>query len=76
MFNVELYNKTERKVVASRQASTDVEASKVAWLFISRAKESGRVIHESNYDINPRGYVIGQTIYTDNAVYEVSTGKM
>lgn len=76
MFNVELYNRTARKVVASRRASTETEAAEIVRGFISRAKSAGTVIHESNFDISPRGYAIGQTIQTDRAVYDITTGRM
>lgn len=76
MFNVELYNKTAKKVIASAQARTEAEASKIARGFISRVKAAGTITNESNFDISPRGYVIGQTIHTANAVYDITTGRM
>lgn len=76
MFNVELYNKTERKVIASSLAHTEAEASEIAKGFISRANAAGTITYESCLDISPRGYVIGQTIHLDNAVYEISTARM
>ena len=76
MFNVELYNRTARSVVASCIAATEAGASEIARDFISRTKAAGTVIHESCLDISPRGYVIGQTIIVDDVTYDVTTGRM
>ena len=76
MYNVELYNRTAGKVVSSKKASTDREASKAAADFIGQIKEKYSVVKESNYDINPRGFVIGQTLYTTDAVFDVTAAKL
>lgn len=76
MYNVEMYNRTARKVVKNRQAISDREASKIAMGFIADAKSMGRVIEESLFDISPRGYVFGQTIQTNNATYDISVGRV
>ena len=75
MYHIEIYNRTALKVVKSKTASTDVEAAKVARSFISDIKERCEVVKESPYNISPRGYILGQTLYTVNEVYDISTAK-
>lgn len=75
-YNVELYNATERRTVKSKVVATEEEASKVARLYIAVVKNVGKVIQESNLDISPRGFTIGQTILTETAEFRISTAKM
>lgn len=75
MYNIEIYNRTAGRVVASQPATTEVEASKTAVAFISRIKESCKVVRESEYDLSPRCRVFGQTLYTADEIYVVSTAR-
>lgn len=76
MYNIEIYNRTAGRVVDSQQATNESEAAKAAISFISQIKNSCEVIRESEYDTSPRGHVFGQTLYTADEVYVISTGKM
>ena len=74
MYYVELYNKTGGCVVESRTVNTEADASATAKHFIRLIKNTRKVVSETNYDISPRGYVIGQTLYTADTEYVISTG--
>lgn len=76
MYHIEIYNKTTLKNVASQTALTEAEAAKTARAFISRIKDRCEVVKESLYDISPRGYIFGQTLYTADAIYQISSAKM
>lgn len=74
-YNVEIYDRTNCRVLANRIATSDAEASKVAKAFIQRIEERYEVIRKSCYDISPRGFVFGQTLTTTDAELVVSTAK-
>ena len=75
LYHVELYNKTSQTVLDSRTVNTEYNASVIAQSFIRSIKNMSKVVSESNYDISPRGFVIGQTLYTADTEYVISTGK-
>lgn len=76
MYNVELYNRTTRKVIVNQEAKTEAAAAIVARAYIEQAKHTGQVIHESAHQLSPRCYVFGQTITTTAGTFEISTAKM
>jgi len=75
MYNVELYDKTARKVIASQGVTNEAKAADIARGYIERAKQTGQVIQESNYQLSPRCFIFGQTITTSAGTFEISTGK-
>ena len=75
MYNVELYNRTTRKVIANQPAKTETAAANIARAYIEQAKQTGEVIHESAHQLSPRCYVFGQTITTTAGTFDISTAK-
>lgn len=77
MYNIELYNRTKRSIIISRQVRTLKEAAQTALEFIARAKGMGEFLGESIYDISSYGgYVVGQTIYSTRGELCISTARM
>lgn len=75
MYNVELFNRSARQVIASEEATSEAKAADIARGYIERAKQTGAVIRESNYQLSPRCFIFGQTIETSAGVFEISTGR-
>ena len=76
MYNVELYNKSDRKVIKNCQVTNEVEASKIVMDYIELVKSRYAVIFESNYLISPFGRVLGQTLTTDKGIFDITTAKI
>lgn len=76
VYNVEIFDRTARRVIDRRTAHSEREASEVAKSFIDAAKRKLNITDESTYDISPRGFIIGQTLVAGDAVFQISTGIM
>ena len=75
LYHVELKCKTNGRVLQSKTTNSEVDASETAQFYIRSIKNMGNVVSESDYDISPRGFIIGQTLYTNTTEYVISTAK-